>query len=316
MITVFVSYSHRDEEFRNELEAHLAMLKREGLISIWHDRRISAGREVDSSISEELENAQLFLLLVSPYFLASDYCVEREMARALERHKAGDARVIPIIVNPCEWQRAPFGGLRATPTDGRPITKFPNAHDAYQVIVADIRAAIAELGVVATQSAVPRPIDASTQPLAPPDRPRSSNLRLKREFTEHDTDRFLDLAFEYLANFFESSLEELRERNHDIQIRFTRIDARHFVAAVYQQGHKKAACRIWLGTGHSHGILYSACETDNDSSYNECLAVSNDGQMLLLEPMMGLPLGSQGRRQLNQQGAAEHLWAAFISPLQ
>ena len=87
MVSLFFSYSHRDEEFRDELEIHLAMLKREGSISAWHDRRIDAGAKLHDDISEHLETANIILLLVSPSFLASDYCYEREMTRALERQK-------------------------------------------------------------------------------------------------------------------------------------------------------------------------------------------------------------------------------------
>ena len=99
MISLFFSYSHRDESLRNELETHLSVLKRQGVIQTWHDRRITAGSEVDSSISENLENAQIILLLVSSYFLASDYCYDIEMSRAMEKHQEGSARVIPVLLH-------------------------------------------------------------------------------------------------------------------------------------------------------------------------------------------------------------------------
>jgi TIR domain len=75
------------------------------------DRRIGAGREIDSTISGYLETANMILLLVSPDFLASDYCYDREMARAMERHESGEARVIPVILHACDWHSTPFGGL-------------------------------------------------------------------------------------------------------------------------------------------------------------------------------------------------------------
>lgn len=87
MAVVFFSYTHRDESMRNELEVHLTMLKRQGLIEAWHDRRIVAGNDFDRSISAHLESADIILLLVSPHFLASDYCYDREMTRAMERHE-------------------------------------------------------------------------------------------------------------------------------------------------------------------------------------------------------------------------------------
>jgi len=102
MVTLFFSYSHKDEDLRNELETHLALLKRQGIISSWHDRRITAGGDIDKTISSELESSQIILLLVSAHFLASDYCYEKEMTRALEKHKDGSAVVVPVILHPCD----------------------------------------------------------------------------------------------------------------------------------------------------------------------------------------------------------------------
>jgi hypothetical protein len=146
MTRVFFSYSHRDESLRDELEIHLAALKRQGVIDTWHDRRIVAGSEVHNQISEHLEHADVILLLVSPYFIASDYCYDLEMSRAMERHEHGEAQVIPVILHPCDWRRLPFGKLLATPTDGKPISKFPNQHDAFLEVTKAIHAATEELG--------------------------------------------------------------------------------------------------------------------------------------------------------------------------
>ena len=97
MATVFFSYSHADEALRDQLEKQLSMLKRQGVIETWHDRRIGAGEEFGSEIDSHVEEDDIILLLVSPDFLDSDYCYEREMLRAIERHDAGEAIVIPVI---------------------------------------------------------------------------------------------------------------------------------------------------------------------------------------------------------------------------
>ena len=103
MIKVFLSYAHKDEPFQNELNEHLGALKREGIIETWSDRQISLGDNWNDEISQQLETADLILLLVSSAFVDSIYCYEKEMRRAIERHEAGKARVIPIIVRPCHW---------------------------------------------------------------------------------------------------------------------------------------------------------------------------------------------------------------------
>lgn len=113
MSKVFLSYSHSDETFRNQLDKQLSLLKRQGIIDIWHDRLIGGGEELNREISTHLESANIILLLVSADFLASDYCYEREMIRAMERHESGDAIVIPVILRACDWHGAPFGKLMA-----------------------------------------------------------------------------------------------------------------------------------------------------------------------------------------------------------
>src|SRR5688572_2831891 len=94
-IKVFYSYSHKDEQFRQELEAHLSALKRINIISEWHDRKITAGEEWSNAIDQNLETAQIILLLISADFLNSDYCYEIEMKRAMEKHETKEAIVIP-----------------------------------------------------------------------------------------------------------------------------------------------------------------------------------------------------------------------------
>ncbi len=121
------------------------MLRREGSIRIWHDREIGAGEEWRGQIDEELEAADLILLLVSASFLASDYCYDVETRRALERHALGEARVVPVIVRPCDWQSAPFAELQAVPTNGKPVTRWEDRDVAWTEIAKGMRRAIAEL---------------------------------------------------------------------------------------------------------------------------------------------------------------------------
>jgi internalin A len=95
---LFYSYAHKDESLRNELETHLKLLQRQGRIESWHDRDIEAGDEWKRKIDDNLERADIILLLVSADFIASEYCYEKEMTRAIERHEKNEARVIPVIV--------------------------------------------------------------------------------------------------------------------------------------------------------------------------------------------------------------------------
>lgn len=145
-IDLFIVYSYKDERLWEQLERHLSLLAREGLITSWHDRRILPGEEWRGEIDSHLERANLILLLISADFLASDYCYDIEIKRALERHNCGDARVIPIILRPTDWGGTPFAKLQALPTDARPITTWANRDKALFNVVQGIRKIIEKYG--------------------------------------------------------------------------------------------------------------------------------------------------------------------------
>jgi hypothetical protein len=315
MARVFFSYSHADEGHRDRLEKSLAMLKRQGLIETWHDRRIPAGAELDRSISTELEKADVVLLLVSPDFLDSGYCFEIEMTRALERHDAGEARVIPIILRPCDWHASPLSKLMATPSDGRPITKWPDLDEAFQDVVESIRRALPK---PREKPRAPEAGISAAVPIVLTPGPRSSNLRLAKRFSEADRDAFLHDAFQYMAAFFEGSLAEIEVRNRGIRTAFRRIDANRFTAVAYRDGEAKARCKIMLGGMLGNGITYANSDGASDNTMNEMLSVASDDQGLYLDSMGMAHFGrsSAPRQHLSFEGAAELYWGIFIEPMQ
>lgn len=316
MSRLFFSYSHRDEALRDELEVHLSQLNNEGTIETWHDRRIPAGDEFDDTISEHLERADVILLLVSPYFLASRYCYQVEMMRALERHEAGEARVIPVILHPCDWKTAPFAKLLAATRDGMPVSKYPNQQDAFLEIAQAIRAVVDRPQAQRGPGAATRPESGVRRRSV---EHRSSNLRIKKQFTDQDRDSYLEDCFEFIANFFESSLAELQVRNSDVAGRFRRITANHFTAEIYRQGKRLSACGIRLGSSFGHKQVVFSYDPDATNSMNESFDVEDDGHTLFLRAA-GFSRFAAGRGdgddQLTQQGAAEALWALLMEPLQ
>lgn len=144
-VSVFYSYSHKDERYRNKLETHLSLLNRKGLISEWHDRKILAGKEVDDEIDRNLAQAQVVLLLVSADFLASDYCYKKEMTLALKRHDQGTATVIPIIVRPVDWKIAPLRKLKALPKDGNAVIEWRPQDKGWADVATGIREVVEDL---------------------------------------------------------------------------------------------------------------------------------------------------------------------------
>jgi TIR domain len=150
-IKLFISYSHRDESFRELLEEQLYALKRQELVEYWHDRRIAPGEEWEGAINENLETSAIVLLLISSSFIASPYCYDIEMRRALERHERGEARVIPIIVRPADWEWASFGKLQALPKDAKPITRWDNEDEAWLNVEQGIGRVVEELNDLAVR---------------------------------------------------------------------------------------------------------------------------------------------------------------------
>lgn len=148
--SIFISYSHPDETLKSELIEHLSALKREGLVDVWHDRKLQPGEILDEAIEAQLSRSSIILLLISSAFINSDYCSQREMVRAFERASQGKAIVVSIILRPCQWASIPvtpkdkLGDFVALPTDAQPVTTYPNHDVAWNEIVARLRSLIVE----------------------------------------------------------------------------------------------------------------------------------------------------------------------------
>lgn len=320
MPNVFFSYSHADERLRDQLEKQLAMLKRQGVIDTWHDRRIGVGQNIDHAIDDHIDKEEIILLLVSADFLASDYCYDIEMKRAMERHDAGDAIVIPVILRACDWHHAPFGKLNATPRDGKPITQWSDIDEAFLQVAKAVREAAARLssGIKAASQSVPKAAARDApMPVHRPAGPRSSNLRLAKTFTQRDKDQFQLDTFNYVARYFENSLAELGARNADFEGVFRRVDANRFFATVYRNGKDVARGTIYIGNeAFGRGINYVQGETTQSNSMNESLTVHADDQTLYLTSMGMASMGRDREQKLSQEGAAELFWSILIGPLQ
>ena len=137
-LSVFISYCHEDADLKEQLVQHLKPLERLKLIETWHDGLIIAGEEWEPSIKEALETADIILLMVSVSFINSSYCFELELERALERHDDNEAKVVPIILRNCLWQRMPFGKLIALPTDGKAVVTWSNLDEALTIVAKGI----------------------------------------------------------------------------------------------------------------------------------------------------------------------------------
>ncbi len=143
-IKVFISYSHKDADLLAQLHEHLSALQRQKLLDAWTDKEIHAGGVIDDYVDQQLEQAQIYLLLVSSAFIQSNYCFEKEFARACERQRAGDAVIVPIIIRECDWDIHELRQFKALPEDGKAVMSrhWHNSDEAFANVVVGLRALI------------------------------------------------------------------------------------------------------------------------------------------------------------------------------
>jgi TIR domain len=144
-ISVFYSYSHKDKAYQGKLKTHLSVMRRQGFISEFSDQDILPGQVWSDEINKNLKTAGVILLLISPDFMESDYCYTVEMDYAIQRHDAGEAFIIPVILRPCEWKHSPLGKFQALPLRGKPVVKWTPQDDAFNDIAQGIRRVVTRL---------------------------------------------------------------------------------------------------------------------------------------------------------------------------
>jgi hypothetical protein len=157
-VEVFYSCSDSpvDAPLLEQLEQHLSVLRREGMIATWHKRQIVAGSDWQMELDHHLNTASLILLLISPDFLASDYQYGVELRRAMERHAENEARVIPILLRPCDWKGASFENLQVLPRNGKAITRWSDRDEASTEVARELRTVLQTLPSLLFSIPVPK----------------------------------------------------------------------------------------------------------------------------------------------------------------
>ncbi|MDE5454899.1 TIR domain-containing protein [Bradyrhizobium sp. CSA112] len=307
MAKAFISYSHRDEVFRQELETHLAPLRRQGLLSVWHDRRITAGDALDDAISEHLESADLILMLISADFVASDYCYAREMTRALARHDAKAARAISIVCRPCDFHGLPFARFVMLPTDAKAVSSWADRDAAWVDVVRGIRRAL-EATTAAQEPQAHTTLEADVRPTLAAERPR-----LPRRTTDLQMDGFSRNAMRDVGTFFQKELDMLEMRDPAWKGEFRQIDANRFTGQVYLDEKEVASCTIFRGGMEPRTIHYSQGLISTAISWNEALTVGADEGGPYLKPMgMAMHFRGQQPSRMEPFDAAQFLFEMLM----
>ena len=195
----FISYSHQDSQMLDLFHKHLAQLQREELISTWTDREIFAGGSFNDEISVALENANLFIALLSPDYIASNYCYEKEFKRASEMQKQSKLIIIPIILEPCDWLNTPFKDFKALPLDGKPVSNWENKNTAFLNVIQNIRKLIDNINIPEIKQSKPIP------------KLSSINYRVQKDFDSIEKMEFIDKSFNEIKEYLKRFIDEITQ---------------------------------------------------------------------------------------------------------
>ncbi|HEY5462622.1 MAG TPA: toll/interleukin-1 receptor domain-containing protein [Hanamia sp.] len=194
----FISYSHNGSLMLEMFHKHLAQLKRDGTLTTWTDQQIPSGSKLDQSISSELSTSNLFIALLSPDYISSKYCYEKEFQKALEMLSEGKIIIIPIIIEVCDWLSTPFKEFKALPRDGKAISTWENKNTAFLDVIQNVRLLIAEPIVQKASITIPESSLASVR-----------NYRVQRDFDSIEKMEFVEKTFHEIKELLKRYIDEI-----------------------------------------------------------------------------------------------------------
>lgn len=305
-----MSYSHVDSRAVERLKTHAVMLERDGLITSFYDRDILAGGHLDTEIFQELDASDVFLAFVSPDFLASKYCYEREMKRAIQLHEAGRIRIIPVIVEDCEWKASPLGQFKAFPTDAIPIAAWANENAAYLSIVTALRE-VAEASKIKD-----KPPPQASAPVAGKSQHATAKpaYRLKRSFDQIDRIKFREEAFRTIKSYFRESADEIA-RVEGVRCLFREVGEYSFTCTIINEAFGRGIAHITVHMGtEKHGMGDIFWSNQENAERNTAHGHWSIGHTEYDQHLEGGAFESFGDRErtFTAKAAAEAMWAGFI----
>ena len=324
MMKGFVAYSKADSKNVEGLMIHLKGLEHEGIIETWHDRQLVPGDEWDSRIHAELADADIIVFCVSADLLATDYVQRVEIPTAIARHDREEATVIPVIFRKCAWQGHALGRLQGIPPKDKTVQDYIR-EDNMDEIWTDVANAVRD-AVQRREEADVHSRPAQTRREAPPEswvRPSGAKPVI---FSDHgeasdlERDDFVRSTFASISEYFEASLENLKEANPSCEVRLQELSADAFEASVYVNGRRSAFCGIFthrdMGAG---GIGYSNRGVGQRNAFNEDLRLASGerGSRLKWQALMGTMHGASefDTNEMDQQKASAYLWSLFMQRL-
>lgn len=195
----FISYSHNDSPMLEMFHKHLAQLQRDGTLTTWTDQQIPTGGNLTKNISSELSSSDLFMALISPDYISSQYCYEKEFQKALEMLSQEKIIIIPIIIEVCDWLSTPFKDFKALPRDGKPISTWENINTAFLDVIQSIRRLINESTAIKTSPIGSESSVASVK----------RNYRVQKDFDSIEKMEFVEKTFHEIKDLLKRYIDEV-----------------------------------------------------------------------------------------------------------
>lgn len=303
-LKLFISYSHADADLVGRLHKHLAQLQRDETIAEWYDQEIHAGDKIDDEISAALDNADVFLACASPDYIASFYCFERELDLALSKEKRGEIRVIPVILEPCDWLNTALATFKAVPEDGKPVSEFTNPNVALLQVATDLRQLARGPDQRLTEDLIAAtPSSAAAAP---------SRYRVKKEFDQLDKRDFAERSFGEIYRYFEASVSELQALP-EIEARLSPLAEDSFSCTIINRGISRGFETIHVRRGGAWGeIDYLFGERNTRNTSNGGFRVEADEYQLHLKGT-GFSMVGESKDHLTSSDAAQVMWDELLS---
>ena len=310
MKNAFISYSHKDLEYLDLLHTHLATLRREDLINVWYDREILAGDAFNDVILDELLKSELFLALISPYFLSSNYCYEKEMAKAIELQQQGKLRIVAIILEPCDWKHTLLKQFKVVPKDGLPVAEWKNKNSAFLDVVTEIRRILDKK----TDKNIDDDVTVAPFKANPP-QTQQPKYKIKRQFDSIEKSEFLENCLAIMKEFFQRKIEEIKSVD-GVNARFKDISQNGFTCLVLNKmlGNRQGALTVFTkssGVMNLGDLSYSYTENSASNTANGFFNVTGDDYELWLK--RALDFHANQDRLMKADEAATVLWLEMLN---
>ncbi len=301
----FISYSHKDEDNLKLLHRHLAQLKRDNLIDAWTDEKILAGDNLNNEISSSLNNAQLFIALLSPDYISSSYCYEEEFKTAQAMQGLGKLTIVPVVLEPCDWKNTPFSQYKALPKDGRPVSDWSNENNAMLDVIQNIRKLVSGFSE--------EPVSSTKKSFSLP-----TNYKVKKDFDSLQKMDFQDESFKKLKGILDKNIEEINGIEN-IKTRILANTANAFEALIVNRNKIQTESKVLISTGNSQSSAHMrfnssehaiSCDFDNSSNQNLGYGIAWDDFELFWERQNDFHRSE--KQKLTIEEMANEIWSSWL----